>query len=626
MRTEQFIQAISQLLFLLIFAATAVQAVRRPLRSNIDIAVFFGLAATVITESWLAQTLGVAPGPVFEVTGAALILAMPYALLRLLDDFAGVPWPALRTAEAGLVACVAGLALLAPRPIWLILLCVVYFCTVLLYATVAFVQQARRARGVTQRRMQAVAAGSLFLAAAILIAGLRAAAPAFDEALIALGRAGALASGLAYFLGFATPGFVRRAWQEPALRGFLREAAQLPRLTTLDVILAELERRAAETLGAPYAAVGLWDETRQTLRFRTTGKPPPGLSSEQTEAYRQGIFELRPGEMIAGRAFEAQRALFFPQAAHDDPQFAALYRAFGATAVLAAPITAGTRRLGVLVVYAPRAPLFAEDDLELVQLLADQAAVVLESRTLIDEAARVRAREEAARLKEDFLSAAAHDLQTPLTTLLAQAQLLERRALRHPDAPADLVGVRRLVREARRLRSLVLEFIDVTQGGQETAPLRREPVDLATLAREACARFTSEQHTCVLEGDPSVAGICDPVRIRQVLDNLLENAVKYSPDGGVILVRVWQSEGWAHLTVTDSGIGIPPGDVPHLFERFRRGTNVDDRRFAGMGLGLYICRSIVEQHGGRIHVESVPGKGTTVHVTLPLALEDVCCA
>src|SRR5207248_3527151 len=103
--------------------------------------------------------------------------------------------------------------------------------------------------------------------------------------------------------------------------------------------------------------------------------------------------------------------------------------------------------LGVLTVYAARAPIFADEDLELVQLLADQAAVILESRALIDQAARVRAREEVARMKEDFLSAAAHDLKTPLTTLVAQAQMLERRAQRNPNAPADVVGIQKVVRE-----------------------------------------------------------------------------------------------------------------------------------------------------------------------------------
>src|SRR5205085_12380280 len=107
--------------------------------------------------------------------------------------------------------------------------------------------------------------------------------------------------------------------------------------------------------------------------------------------------------------------------------------------------------------YAPRAPIFAEEDLSLLQLLADQAAVVLESRALIDEAARVQAREEVTRLKEDFLSAAAHDLKTPLTTLVAQTELLERKAMRAPNAPVDLAGLQKLKREAYRLKSLVLD-------------------------------------------------------------------------------------------------------------------------------------------------------------------------
>ena len=134
--------------------------------------------------------------------------------------------------------------------------------------------------------------------------------------------------------------------------------------------------------------------------------------------------------------------------------------------MLAAPITVGDRRLGVLSVYARGAPIFADEDLALVQLLADQAAVVLESRALIDEAARVRAREEVARLKEDFLSAAAHDLKTPLTTLVAQAQLLERRATRHPEAPADLTSIQRMVAETNRLRTLVLELLDAARTEQ----------------------------------------------------------------------------------------------------------------------------------------------------------------
>lgn len=113
-------------------------------------------------------------------------------------------------------------------------------------------------------------------------------------------------------------------------------------------------------------------------------------------------------------------------------------------------------------------------------------------------------------------------------------------------------------------------------------------------------------------------GTYDPVRIEQLVDNLVENAVKYSPDGGDVQVRLYREDGLVHLTVTDAGIGIPADDLPHLFDRFRRGTNVDDRRFAGMGLGLFICRGIAEQHGGRLWATSPgPGGGSTLHVELP---------
>ncbi|HEY8885172.1 MAG TPA: ATP-binding protein, partial [Chloroflexota bacterium] len=104
----------------------------------------------------------------------------------------------------------------------------------------------------------------------------------------------------------------------------------------------------------------------------------------------------------------------------------------------------------------------------------------------------------------------------------------------------------------------------------------------------------------------------------QVLDSLVENAVKYSPDGGEVRVTLRGENGQLNLTVADQGIGIPPGDLGHVFERFRRATNVDDRRFAGMGLGLYVCQQIVDQYGGRIWASSPPRQGTTIHVSLPV--------
>jgi signal transduction histidine kinase len=117
-----------------------------------------------------------------------------------------------------------------------------------------------------------------------------------------------------------------------------------------------------------------------------------------------------------------------------------------------------------------------------------------------------------------------------------------------------------------------------------------------------------------------VVGAFDAVRVNQLLSNLLENAAKYSPPGSPIVVEVWQDQGQARLQVRDAGIGLATADLPAVFDRFYRGTNVDDRRFAGLGLGLNICRAIAEQHGGRIWASSAgPGQGSTFGVALPLA-------
>jgi two-component system sensor histidine kinase VicK len=105
----------------------------------------------------------------------------------------------------------------------------------------------------------------------------------------------------------------------------------------------------------------------------------------------------------------------------------------------------------------------------------------------------------------------------------------------------------------------------------------------------------------------------------QLVENLVENAIKYSPDGGAVRVSIEQNAAGVHLSVADSGIGIPAEDLPSLFERFHRGANVDDRRFPGMGLGLFICKGIVEQHGGTIMARSRLGAGSTFDITLPLA-------
>jgi signal transduction histidine kinase len=384
----------------------------------------------------------------------------------------------------------------------------------------------------------------------------------------------------------------------------------------------ELERGAAAALGAPAARITLWDPDSRKLHGYYA-PDDPNLPAERPDAERVNgprVWELDPAiQPIRALAFVNQRPTLITDLERMDPNNAAVFRQYNARTLLSAPITASSRKLGLLMVYAPRAPVFANSDLELVQLLADQAAVILESRALIDEAARVAAREEAARLKEDFLSSAAHDLKTPLTGIVTQAQLLMRRLERDPSAPTDAVGLKRLVEQSQRLRDLVVGLLDVSR--LETPGLvgARDEIDLRTLVQGGLSRaaLADGKRVKVELAEEPVLVAADAPRLEQLVINLVENALKYSPHDSRVVIRVWQAGAEAHLSVQDRGIGVPLEDQPLVFERFHRARNVDDRRFAGMGLGLYIARGIVEQHGGRIWLDSTPGAGSTFFVALP---------
>jgi signal transduction histidine kinase/Ca2+/Na+ antiporter len=602
---DQLVTYLSWAVFLAIFALVTVRAIRQPSRANLDIALLFGAAALVIVIA-VATLVGLlAPGGVSSQIAGSALLALPYLLLRLMDDITIVPLRLRRGVEIVLLLAIISLWLLPLNRLqWINALLLLYIICVLAYVVGTSIRATARARGVTRRRLRAMTLGSIFLLLNIGIGALGAWVPSLVDLWRGTADVLGLAAGVSYVIGFTPPRWLRRAWQEPELRMFLSRAATLPRLPDTSAIVQSLAQGTAASLGTPQATIGLWDEAAQVLQF----------------GYDDRRFDLSPDEDVpAARAFRRQQPLFSPRTRYIGAVYVARKSAVIASAVLAAPITAGERRLGVLVAYASRAPIFADDDLALIQLLADQAAVILESRALIDDAARVHAREEATRLKEDFLSAAAHDLKTPLTTLIARAQLLERRAARDPAAPADRESLRLLVIEGQRLKRLVLDLLDAARVEQGKLVGPREAVDLVTVAQEVCARLGTARHPCIVTADGSVVGWYDRQRIEQLLDNLIENAIKYSPAGGLVQVSVRQDVAGVHILVGDYGIGIPTSELPRLFERFHRGTNVDDRRFPGMGLGLFICKGIVEQHGGQIVVTSQLGVGSTFHITLPLA-------
>jgi signal transduction histidine kinase len=233
--------------------------------------------------------------------------------------------------------------------------------------------------------------------------------------------------------------------------------------------------------------------------------------------------------------------------------------------------------------------------------------------------------------RDELLSTTAHDLKNPLASIKAQAQLLERRATRAEglDSARVVEGLQGIDASTTRMARLVNELLDTArlQLCQEL-DLDRRPVDIVRLTRQMVVeqQRTTDRHVIEVDATaaPSVVGDWDGPRLERVLTNLLENAVKYSPRGGTIRVSVSREDhgqrAWAVLTVRDEGVGIPIAEVPRVFERFRRGTNVVGR-IGGTGIGLAGVHAIVEGHGGTISVDSREGVGSAFTVRLPLAAE-----
>jgi len=226
------------------------------------------------------------------------------------------------------------------------------------------------------------------------------------------------------------------------------------------------------------------------------------------------------------------------------------------------------------------------------------------------------------RVRREFVANVSHELRTPLTAIKGYAETLRDGGLRDPETAAEFVRV--IHRHAERLRALIEDLLDLAAVEQGEARIDLAPValrDVATQA-EAVARpaAAGKRHTLTLDvpGDlPRV--LADRDRLGQVLINLLDNAVKFTPEGGRIEVSARPSSGRVVVSVKDNGVGIPPEDLGRIFERFYRVGRSRDRREGGTGLGLAIAKHLTQAMGGTIEVESSTGSGTTFRVSLPAA-------
>jgi signal transduction histidine kinase len=240
-------------------------------------------------------------------------------------------------------------------------------------------------------------------------------------------------------------------------------------------------------------------------------------------------------------------------------------------------------------------------------------------------ARQLRERTQEIKALDEFVANVSHDLKAPLTFIKGLAALRRRRAVHTPETAPLLDALQQIEASATKMARQLDELVDASRL-ESGAPLelRREPTNLIALAKQAVAehQLTTDRHTLVFDSTlPELVGMWDTSRIERVLANLLGNAIKFSPRGGGIRVSVELEGECAVLRVADQGEGIPEADLPHIFERFHRGRNVEGR-IPGTGIGLAGVGQILELHGGAISATSRVGEGTTFTVRLPLNRSD----
>ncbi|MEA2584505.1 MAG: hypothetical protein QOF33_2590 [Thermomicrobiales bacterium] len=327
-----------------------------------------------------------------------------------------------------------------------------------------------------------------------------------------------------------------------------------------------------------------------------------------------------------GAALRTGQALLYPviddeeQAIHvDDPVAREEFRAFGFRSAVAVPLIARGMTIGVLSFGSSVPGRFGPSELALAKDLARRAALAMDNARLYREA------QTAIAARDQFLSVAAHELRTPITTINGFAELLRREIGGEVADPVRVARfVNRLFAAGGRLAALVEDMLDISRIRLGQLPLRLQPVDLGELVERVAMSYQEQygkgKHRFVTDlGSGAAIVVADVDRLEQVLTNLLDNSVTYTPAGGKIRIALATGDDAVRLTVTDPGIGLPPSELESIFKPFDRAANAITDNLPGLGIGLFICRNIVERHGGRIWAESPgEGKGTTMVVWLPV--------
>jgi PAS domain S-box-containing protein len=472
MSAVQLIQAATQVAFTVIFLITLIRAIRRPIRTNVEVVLFFGAATVLILETLITSLLQIQHQVLNAVTGG-LLLSLPYFLLRLLDGYRAVRRWLLRLAEAGLVIAVLGLLLLPPTGILLIGI-VAYFVLLSVYTGIQFGRIAVRTHGAGRGRMFSISAGSLSFALTLLGAGLEAIFKADGVEFGVAVQVFLLLTVALYYVGFAPPTVVRRIWQARQLATFLRAAAASSAAAGLTEISRTLEGQVAAALSADTAGIGLLDPSAKTVRF--LGRPG------------QGPLELDITDRLTGAVIADGRCrLLF----RGDPAIPT--DRVDPAVLLIGPLNFGGKPMGVLAAYSDRLPLFADDDLDFFEILVEQTAIAI-AGALRSEQLRVQA--ELLNLAHDAILVRA--LESSEITYWNQGAV-ELYGWTQAEAMGRVSGELLMTRFPEPLEAIVATVLESTRWEGELVQARKDGSEVVVSSRWALQRDPSGAPIGILE-------------------------------------------------------------------------------------------------------------------------------
>jgi signal transduction histidine kinase len=589
----QIVQAVVSLSFLALGVFTVVDWLRHRERSRGYLALALATLGLTSVVGQLNTLTGYRLGAPMEDLALFLFMASGYALLLFRDSFI----PLSRRLRIGaLVLCVTATAFALvvalpsdphQRPTALqsaaTIVVVVVWSACVIEPIIRFWIASRRRPAVQRARLRAIAGGYGAIVLLLLVAGFGGAA-ATNPAVQWLFEGVAVIALPLLYVSFAAPKWLRRLWrqgEEDQYREALHELVLFsPDRTTLAKRASEWGLRLVGAEG-----IAIVDANGEVLALRGLAADAAHRLSAQVDARGRPRLLATPGS-------SRQDAIVVPL-----------------------PLDLG---MGAMVVVSgPYTPFFGTDEVSRLRGYAANLTAALDRARVTERLAALE------KTKSQFLNLASHELRSPLGVINGYLSMLEQGSLGQLQE-SGLRALEVLKAKTAELNLLVAQMLDAARLEDGRLALKRDRLDLRVVAADAMQvvrPLAGADHPLTLETPPeAVTVLGDADRIKTIVSNLLENAIKYSPRGGRVQCIVSIADGVATLQVVDGGVGIARDDLPRLFHRFERIEHRETSHVGGTGLGLYLSRELARQHGGDIHVVSHPGSGSTFTLTLPLVL------